>query len=612
MRGMTRGPIRALAPAPLAPGDAELLCSAAGARTTFRAALEELLLALPLDRAERLMQTLREGRGAWIPLLGAAGGRALFVGNALSGTSAALARAGFEVAVADPVDERRRFGAVRDVALAGRAPRAAELAELADSADLKGRAAAAEGPFDLVVLEEGLAGDGPWPLTLAAAWRLTRGELGLVGDNRLGYKRSTGARGSFELRGPLALARALVSPRERQSTRTLAGWRRAFARAGATRPEAFALYPHRGDFAHVVALDQAWPRLYVGPKEARNRAKILAQRAGLFPHLAPSYLLLAARGEPAGRSSRLQRILGALARATGEPEPRAEMLFATRGNTALVQTRVPGAPEDAEPGRWTLHLPLQPAQEEQARRHLARLVELRRRFPAVPVPEPLVAGTFEGLYVTCERRLAGLSAPQLTGDAERLTRTWAQCAEKLALLALGPPRAIDRELFGRLFAAKLELAARYAAVEGTRRWIARALEDAERRALGLEVPLVVYHADLRAKHVQVDGHGNLLGFLDWGSSEDQGLPYFDLLNLLLHERKQEAGLSAGEAWELVRGWRGLRAGERSALADYAARLCLPAEYLRLIEDLHPALVAAMAEANWDYSRPRWLARNWGV
>ena len=109
-----------------------------------------------------------------------------------------------------------------------------------------------------------------------------------------------------------------------------------------------------------------------------------------------------------------------------------------------------------------------------------------------------------------------------------------------------------------------------------------------------------------------DGHGNLLGFLDWGSSEDQGLPYFDLLNLLLHERKQEAGLSAGEAWELVRGWRGLRAGERSALADYAARLCLPAEYLRLIEDLHPALVAAMAEANLDYSRPRWLARNWGV
>lgn len=599
------------APDPLATEDLALLAAAASARQPFREVLEALLLALPLERAELLMQRLREGRGAWLPLLRASGGRALFVGNALSGTCAALLRAGFELTLLDPVPERVAFGAARDRALAGRcgAPGCGAL----DRAGA--RLAFADGAFDLVVLEEGLpARAGPWRVPLAEAWRLTRGELVLVGDNRLGYKRSTGVRAGLRLRGPLELARGLASAQ----TRTLAGYRRAFERAGAAgvtgaaRPRAFALYPHRHDFAHVVALDAAWPRLYVGPKEEQNRAKVLAQRVGLFPILAPSYLVHAARPDVARGPARLTRILQALARATGEPEPEAEMIFATRGNTALVQTRVAGAPQDAEAGRWTLHLPLQPAQERQARRHFARLVELERRFPDVPVPAPLAADEIEGLYVTCERRLPGLSVPQLTGNAEVLGRTWAQCAEKLAALALGPPRAIDRALFERLFAQPFEIAARRAAVEETRRWLARTLAEAERRALGLAIPLVVYHADLRGKHVQVDPEGNVLGFLDWGSSEDSGLPYFDFLNLLLHERKQEAGIGAGEAWRLVRGWQGLRASEGAALADYAARLALPAEYLRLIEDLHPALVAAMAEANWDYSRPRWLARNWGV
>ena len=36
------------------------------------------------------------------------------------------------------------------------------------------------------------------------------------------------------------------------------------------------------------------------------------------------------------------------------------------------------------------------------------------------------------------------------------------------------------------------------------------------------------------------------------------------------------------------------------------------EYCRAIEAFYPVLVGAMAEKNWDYSRPRWLNRNFGI
>ena len=33
---------------------------------------------------------------------------------------------------------------------------------------------------------------------------------------------------------------------------------------------------------------------------------------------------------------------------------------------------------------------------------------------------------------------------------------------------------------------------------------------------------------------------------------------------------------------------------------------------RALEELYPVLVAAMAEKNWDYSRPRWLHAGFGL
>ena len=56
----------------------------------------------------------------------------------------------------------------------------------------------------------------------------------------------------------------------------------------------------------------------------------------------------------------------------------------------------------------------------------------------------------------------------------------------------------------------------------------------------------------------------------------------------------------------------LRDHERAALDSYAQSLELEPAYCRAIERIYPVLVAAMAEKNWDYSRPRWLARQFGV
>ena len=419
---------------------------------------------------------------------------------------------------------------------------------------------------------------------------------------------SSGRRADFRVPGPLEYLRRVLRPP--RGERSLWGYRRALSAPGYGRARAFALYAHSRDFAQVVALDGPRPALSIGPKERENRLKLLGHRLGLFPVLAPSFALLAAR-RGARRESRLDRVLPELARLTGEPCPAVEHLVATRGNTAVVHTAVPGADPDEPAGRWTLHVPWSPQQEDQARQHLERTRDIRRRFPALPVPEPLHAGRVDGLYLTCERRLGGLTAPQLAGDHGRMARTYADVARALAGLVV-ERAAVDETTFAELVGAKVALVARYAAEPRTVRALERLRDEARERLLGRPLPRVLYHADLRSKHVQVTPEGRLLGLLDWGSSEDSDLPYFDLLHLVVHERKQEAGLSAEEAWKLVRGRTGLRPSERAALDDYASRIELDPEVCRVLESIYPVLVGAMAEKNWDYSRPRWVARNFGL
>jgi aminoglycoside phosphotransferase (APT) family kinase protein len=279
---------------------------------------------------------------------------------------------------------------------------------------------------------------------------------------------------------------------------------------------------------------------------------------------------------------------------------------------------VPDRDETDPRGRWTLHVTVSPLQEAQARTHFARCQQLRRAFPAFPIPEPLHAGEFQsdasgaGLFLTCERRLGGLTAPQHTGDHALAERMYRESAAHLALLVVEPARPIDEACWQELLGAKFDLVAKYAAVPSTLEWLARMRERSREWLIGERMPRVIYHADLRSKHVQLDARGRVLGYLDWGSSEPSDLPYFDLLHLLVHERKQESGMSTGAAWRLAIGRDKLRAFERAALEDYQRRLGLSDRYCRAIEELYPLFVTAMAEKNWEYSRPRWMHRAFDV
>ncbi|MCE9592931.1 MAG: methyltransferase domain-containing protein [Planctomycetes bacterium] len=597
LRGDRERP-REPSPAAAAPLDDAL--ARLGRGEPFKAALERLLLDLDDAAAERLMLLLREGRGAWHPLARARGGSVLLLANALSGAAVPLAAAGFDVTVVDPCVARARFGEHRNRAL-GRGTRTLVAGDVA-------RLPFADASFDLVVQENGVPGAAnEFAHSLDECRRVARGEVVLIADNRLGYKRSAGRRGAFHVPSPAVWLRDVLAPR--RGERTLGGYRALLARDGFARPRAFALYPHSREFAHVVALDDEWPKLSIGPKERRNRLKIVADRAGLFPLFTPSYALFASRAER--ERPRVERVLDELAQRVGEPRPRVEQWIATRGNT-IVWLCATSDDVNAPSGRWCVHVPLSPQQREQVERHHATLAEFATRFPSVPVPEPLFVGEIDGLFLACERRLGGLTAPQLTGDHGAAARMFAETATHLARLVVAPATPLDRAGFDEVIGAKCELVARFAAVESTRRAIDALRGELERELVGVPLPRVRYHADLRSKHVQVDEHGGVVGFLDWGSSEPSGLPYFDLLHLITHERKQEAGLTAAAAWRIVLGGDGLRVHERTALANYAGALGLDRRITAGITRLYPILVGAMAEQNWDYSRPRWVHRQFGI
>ena len=152
----------------------------------------------------------------------------------------------------------------------------------------------------------------------------------------------------------------------------------------------------------------------------------------------------------------------------------------------------------------------------------------------------------------------------------------------------------------------------HAAVESTARAVDRMLAELRERLVGATLPLALYHADLRAKHVQVDQDGSVLGYLDWGASEELFLPYVDLLHLVAHQRKQEEGCSAARTWQLIRERHELREHEREPLARPAREPGLDENVRAALELAYPVLVAGMAERNWDYSRPRWVHRQFGL
>jgi hypothetical protein len=187
-----------------------------------------------------------------------------------------------------------------------------------------------------------------------------------------------------------------------------------------------------------------------------------------------------------------------------------------------------------------------------------------------------------------------------------------EVSRHFASLALGPAECFTRERFDELVRPRFEIVARHAAVASTIESLHAMLPRVEELLIGQRFPLVLYHADLRSKHVQVGPDGTVQGYLDWGASEERFLPYVDLLHLVAHERKQEERSTAARSWELVRERADLREHERAALDDYSERLGIADPVRRALELAYPILVTAMAELNWAFSRPRWLHRQFGL
>ncbi len=548
----------------------------------YKALFERLLLALSPDRADAVQMLMAARNGTWAMMLQTPPGRALYLGSALSGTVTALATLGWRIVCGGTDADHLALAARRDAAL--NPGRVRHL--LLDGRELP----FGDSTFDLVIQE---GGDLSFQQECR---RVARGERVLIADNRLAYKRSTGVRGRFDKPGPLRWLSAALRPK--RGERSLLGYRRLCG----PHARAFALYPHSREYSHVVALDSPLPALTVGRMERRNRIKVIAKRLGLFPLLTPSFALFSGgRGK-----TRIERILAALGERIGEAPGAIEHLVATRSNGALVLTAAAEAP-----GGWSVHIPLSPLKRGQARRHALSLRDLPARFPDLPLPAYLFEGELEGVYLTAERRLGGVSAPQLTGDRDATRRMFTDMARILAGLRLGPPVTLTEEEFETLIGERIDRVRRLCARAETEQWITRRLERLRGELVGRRFPRVLYHADLRSKHLQVTTQGRVLGILDWGTREERFLPYVDLLHLFVHERKQESGTLPREAWRsIVRGE--FTEAERLALEDYAQRLGLEPDLCRALEAAHPLLVAGMAELNWDYSRPRWLHHQYGV
>ena len=611
----------------------------------WRELLEQLMLAASPVDASFLGQLLRESRAAWLLLLPrpqvpeGAHPTALVVGRALAGTGAGLARLGWRVTLLDPAFEDAPLATFRGACTGAPITLERQLAEGAR--------------FDLVLVEEGLAEDDP--LRDEALTRSTD-LVAMTADNLLAYKGSSGHRADFRLTRPLTLLKRLLGlDDERRST--LSGHRRALAERidrQAIDVRATALYPDRRDYSHAIDLDEAGPDLTLGPKERANRVKLAGYRAGLFATFAPSYGLWTTRdGSHAlgTRPRQLDVLLGQVAERLGYegPVPLAEHVVATRGNSALVHTSGPSrfVPPDAldaagpdraqlaaSLGSWIVRVPLGHRPEAAARQNFDGLTWMRARFADFPMPEPLLDGLrrpgesdqgeaaaeFAGITagITVESRLAGLGAGQLSGDAEAMGRLTAECGELLAGLVVEPAAAVTEHDFDELFGARFQTVRSRAAVPSTITALDRMQDELRELAVGLVVPRVACHNDLRPKHVvaRVTGgaaqRGQVIGLVDWSCLDRRGLPLYDLVHLIASERTQLPGSSSRLAWDELQDASKLARHERDALEAYERALDLPPEWRTVIARAYPVLFGAMAEAHWDYSRPRWLRRLFGI
>ena len=574
-------------PWPLEPDDLAQFFQRIEAGVEFRLSFEELLCELSLEKAEHLMLMTRQGRAAWIPLLRTPTGRALVLGNAFSGAGPGLAQAGWSVSLRDDCPERLAFARARAADLG--------LELQTELSQGERQLPHAEESFDLVLI------DGAVDTEMSEVSRVARGEVVLIADNRYAYKRSVGVHGEFEVRSPFEYLRSLFS----SEGKSLADYSRQLKRAGLVGLRPHSLYPHSADFTFCVSLSPEGPSLPIGPKERANKLKILGKKLGLFPLLTPSFALISHKPRAQLLPPLAERLLCEALGTDDEQAPSLEHLVATRGNNALLLS-VGKRP-------LALHMPLERRQRSQVELHLDTLRSLREDFPALPVPRPLGTLRIEEVWCAAEERLGGWTAGQICGDHQKISRMLKDVSLHFAELVTRPAQSFTELDFEHLVAERVRRVAIKAPDAETKAALLEMEELAREQLVGACFPLVRSHGDLRSKHVQVDQEGNVLGYLDWGATEERDLPLFDLLHLIINERKQEDQLNAGEAWRaFCKRGEDRREHEQTAIETYCTRLDLPEQLQRAIEALYPLFVADAAEKNWDYSRPRWVRRQFGL
>ena len=597
------------------------------AETAWRRAIEAELLALPPAEAAKRIQLMRESRAAWALLLPPPSGqrRALFLGDAHSGTVAGLARLGWRVAAEDPATRTfaERRGAATGAPLeqseespAGHTPGTSErpgshrpppiLPEdppephSVSTNPPESRRAHQPPPvaaFDLVLVEDDAS---PAPVSLELAASRSRDVVAFTTDNPLAYKRSSGFRADFRLARPGELLRGLVSGER------LGAQRSRLARAADAPARAVALYPDRRDFAHVVDWERGAPDLTLGPAERKNLPKLLGRRLGLFPVLTPSYGLWSAK--QSGDKRLLDVLLAELVRTLDARAQTPEHLVATRGNAALILT------ED-----WVVRVPLGHRARAAMLQNEAGLRRLGQAATELRSPTPLFLGSVEvapdvRLTVSVEERLPGFGAGQLTGRPSATTRLTEALGRALQTLPRGPVQTLDEAAARAIFTPRFEAVRSRAGDPGTITALARLEEEVLAAAIGCRIPRVLCHRDLRPKHVVTDsrGAGDLVGVVDWACLQPDGPPLYDLFHFLAQERATHPGWTPARVWQTFTDRNALGPEAAATVARYERALDLDPAWYGVVARAYPVLFGAMAEEHWDFSRPLWVKRMFGI
>jgi aminoglycoside phosphotransferase (APT) family kinase protein/SAM-dependent methyltransferase len=325
---------------------------------------------------------------------------------------------------------------------------------------------------------------------------------------------------------------------------------------------------------------------------------------------APSFAIAAT---DAARSS--TTLADALTTDPIEPAPRSS------GGAIVSRTLRGGAPR--EPLGVVARVPLCVKEVRLANRHFAGVLAVRAHQAARqakgtsspgerPVPTPDLYGdrVVHGVRVFVEERLPGVNGAQLTDDRATRARTYADLAEHLSSLVL-ERRIADDALLDRVLLAHARFVASRVRDAGVSDLILRVAANAAARLRGREIPVVIAHGDLRAKHCLVNPQGEVTGILDWGTLRSPNLPLYDLLHFIVHDRKQQKDESLNAATIRALHPRQFLDIEEAAIRDYCRRLGLDDSVRRACELVYPIEVPATTMSHWDFDRPRWVEVNFG-